>query len=194
MSFELREVECKELVRELTPLFKKYGLEPISAHPQAVTHDCVIDFKNTELKDLVDCEFLCESATETRREFSRCMKECQQNVDLATRGSVVVNPRNHSVISATLPVDCERVFVRDEYDQVDEEETSKRMEKLASDLESIGCSIPARVGDWIHQHEFVREYLGSFEPEEETPAICYLHPKRRDMSGCRLDQLLERIY
>ena len=118
-----------------------------------------------------------------------CTEECHKRVDYATKGSLHIDYRTRTVVSSMIPIDCSMVFSTKYSNGDEEEDVEQPWKELRERLIKAGCEVEEEVEKWIHQHEFARDYLGAFEPDEEVPAICYIHPKR-----CRPEDIFRAIY
>lgn len=130
---------------------------------------CVADYENIDLYNyfIDSCSYNCEAVTRTAEEYESCMNSCDEEIRLAARGSISFDPNTLEVLESTIPTTC----------PVEEnEELVTRPEKVVEKFRKYGFE--AQEAGWIHEHEFVRDYLGTYEPEEEYPAICYIHVKK----------------
>jgi len=150
---------------------------------------CTIDFFSRDIYDSIDCNFLCEMAmVETDEEFEECLKSCDALAKANSSGSITVDMEKFTVKESSMPVPCYEVM------GTTWEETERKARNLANRIKSIGCEVPEDptklVIDFIHSHEFVRDFLGAFEPEEELPVVCYIHTK----GNCSPVDLLKTVY
>lgn len=190
-------VDCKEYADTLKGLGWVRDVETYQ-----IGERCVLDFVSEKAERLIDCNDLCyqwsslyepEEGEESEEEQEEgCLEVCEDTKKAYVKGSVEVNSNTGVVMSSTIPIDCTKIFgdVSETYD-MDYEEAQEYMdktfEKVSGKFERGGCGPLPETTDWIHSHEFVRGHTGgAFEPEEDLPLICYLHP-----NGCTLNNLVK---
>jgi len=168
--------------RRLFEYLKKQLGDELEFYDYRSTDDlCIIDFTSKSAKDTVDCELLCDLVQ--AEDYDECVETCRKEVESFASGSIAVDLKEFTVKEANLPVPCYKV------QGTTWEETERKIKQMAHKLKNVGCEEIKDVKEFIHSHEFVRDYLGAFEPEEEMPAICYIHTK-----GCSPVDLLKAVY
>jgi len=146
---------------------------------------CSVDFQEedvrSEVEGIVDCGEKCEMIFEEEEEYDECVKDCGENVNIYTTGSLVLDPKTSEVLDAKIPVSCSLFYRRDKYGEM--EWSEKAIGKLSEKMRGIGCE---PIGEaWMHPHEFV----SGFGEVEEEPAICYVNVKRMKEGGCKIGDL-----
>jgi hypothetical protein len=187
----LRRQECGEAADRLRPVFDRYGLKLGDAFPGG-EGECIADFDNPELAGRIDCEDICNSYAimENEGDLENCVRDCEEQVRFSTRGSISFNPKTERVRESSLTIDCSNVFsTEDFWEEEEEEDNLAPYRELKARLEAAGCEVVGEPYEWVHQHEFVRDWIGGYEPDEILPAVCYLHVKR-----CRVEDLLRTVY
>jgi|GEM_PF-4256038 len=179
---------CLLLEDRLRRVLADHGLTLERAFESWADGDCVIDFSDKDYAELLkgECEMLCDymMLEEGEESFASCVEECEETIDNATTGSIKIDPATRIVKESTIPISCDRVFnpnIRDEEKQP--------WVKLRKRLIDAGCEGEQEVIDCIHQHEFIRYHIGGFEPEEEMPTICYIHPR-----NCHVEEMLRAVF
>jgi len=207
-------VLCERYAEYLQRHLRDYGIS-VDTKVFEIGGGCIIDFKNEGLAEALkwDCEQICsgyvdpwahldeEDEEETgERDYEdyekrywelveRCTEDCHKEVEYATKGSLHIDYRTRTVVSSTIPIDCSKLFSTSNFNGDEEEDVEQPWRELRERLIKAGCEVEEEVTEWVHQHEFARDYMGAFEPDEETPAICYIHPK-----GCRPEDIFRAIY
>jgi len=206
---------CERYAEYLQRYLKDYGIS-VDTKVLEIDGECIIDFKNEDLAKWLkeDCEEICSSYVDPYRHsydgdedeeetgewdyedyekrywklVDECTEECKNEVEHFAKGSLQIDYRTRTVVSSTIPISCSKVFSTG-YSYGDEEEDVERpWRELRERLIKAGCEVEEEVLESVHQHEFARDYLGSFEPEEEMPAICFIHPR-----GCRPEDIFRAI-
>jgi hypothetical protein len=187
----LERERCREAADILRPVFDRYGLKLGEAFAVGEGR-CAADFDNPELAGRIECEDICNSYAdiENEKDLEECVRDCEEQVRFATRGSISFDPKTERVYESSLTVDCSKVFsTEDLWEEEGEEDNLAPYRELKARLEAAGCEVVGEPYEWVHQHEFVRDWIGGYEPDEILPAVCYLHVRR-----CRVEDLLRTVY
>lgn len=157
--------------------------------------DCLVDYKEPDLRsevaDIVDCESRCADEGEfDTPEFTDCKGDCDDTIEKSITGAILFSKNTTSVNESTIPVSCSRFAMQQQYglDNSCIDVFGKESEKLTKKLEQIGCS--KMDYGWMHAHEFAK-YHGEMEDE---PAICYVHTQAYDKAKCRLSDVVQTIW
>lgn len=146
---------------------------------------CVIDFRDksltSDVKDIVQCDIRCEVEEE---DYDECVKECEENVVLATTGSIEIDKKTGRIRSSTIPVNCSIFYEEEDWEFGFSE---KKERELLSKLYRLGC-VECDIG-WMHPHEFMPHPT----EWEEEPAICYIHIKSSAEGKCLVPDVLKTL-